>query len=447
MLILFSTNVLGWNDFEQCSFDGFECPALHLAVCTKSSSRGEFHPNVLTKDVGGSSTEGEPEPLPSPQIPTVSFASRLTEINPGNTEASADNQRSTTMEVITDNACLHSSQSSMRSSNSYFIETSGPSTTRQTFLSWCNLSVANLILQQNDLDSMHQRDVFILLAYSEVENTKVEAIKSRLIDKGLDPSRLLNSSDPNSWVAFLNQLKHGICVAIFDQLYPSISLPRISSTLYESENLVCWQADFNTDFVHQLRFKCLFPSGIAMTASEASFIGEPDKMLEILAWIKEYIQKPRAKMTLMLPPNVIPLLHEQANVAKDGQTRKTLQDLAAIIAELITTEALSSILDAHGNYVDFDPRKLTVESPGWESVYGCALTQDQLSVAEQKRNDEQKAQRLFTHFASWALRNMSRYRRFVALSSDRRKPGGLEPVLVMFPESFLQDTSSTLSNL
>ena len=172
----------------------------------------------------------------------------------------------------------------------------------------------------------------------------------------------------------------------------------------------------------------MFPQGIALTICEACFVNEPQKVLDILKWLKYHhiLHARSSSALLMLPPAIKRVLLEQAGLAQKRETTRLFIDIASLIEDFdaaFTTSIMDASDSGIGSPEDFEPRKFTLINTGWAQVYKNIQQTGSLSTVEQREMDNSKEELLFLYFSAWAVRHLEHYRRFVGIrySNSRLK--------------------------
>lgn len=289
-------------------------------------------------------------------------------------------------------------------------------------------------------DTIDKAKVFVLLAYKEVVADRVQLMKSWLIENGVGWDMIFDKTVAQDWSRFADKLMVGVCVILFDTNYPIAGLTHLSKAINENDNLICWQIDFRASLWRQFPAKRLFIRGIALTVCEGCFVSEPENILKILKWLREYIKKPYPASSLLLPPGITDVLLDQAQLAKDRRAKKLFVDLAAVVEDLVSISN-HSIFDGGHAYTNIfenqNPSSFSVIMPDWEAVYREIAQNEVLSKMEQRLRDEEKDKSLFNYFSVWALHHLTDYRRFVAIAFSDNKPRMSEHVRFLFSKKFL----------
>lgn len=260
------------------------------------------------------------------------------------------------------------------------------------------------------------RQVNMLLAYKGDQAYYAQQVKDWLITSGHPWERIFDMNNETDSTKFSSTLTQYTWVVLFDERYRIDHFRKIGEYVNQSDYILCWQFDYQASIPSELGTRKLYPMGFAICISESCYIYEPRHSQAVLKWFKGYVQKSYASCVLVVPPKIITVLLNEASLADKEADKKILTDLAILTQKLIGI-GTPSICEAPATPEPGEPnlRSLEVIETDWAAVYKHIPEQRPVSLADIARQNTDKEGRLNGWFAAWALMNLHRHRKFVAL--------------------------------
>lgn len=276
-----------------------------------------------------------------------------------------------------------------------------------------------------------KRKVLMLLVYDKSLESHAQLVKNWLIKNGQPWDQILDINDDMDKSRFYKNYKKDTWVVLFDKRYRIEYFEDFAKFPNKSHYVLCWQFNYQASTLSELDTRNLYPAGVAVCISEASYLMEPRHTRATLRWVKDYASKPYASSALILPPDIIMTLLDEANLAVEESDKRLLTELATMTRELMNTRYLSaSQIEAITPSDGPNLQSLEVIETDWEAVYKSNPKDHRRAKSwlEISRQNKEKEIQFVRWFSAWALMNLHRHRKFLELCAVREsQPSKKEP--------------------
>lgn len=281
-------------------------------------------------------------------------------------------------------------------------------------------------LPYSRISTIDYNDVRVLIVCNEADHEQAKNVQSLFARQNSDTdgvllqpveTRLTDQDDAN-WRKFKLYLKTSVCVLLCGSACPINRFDGLGKMI-EHDNLLCWQVDLaSREMV--LKATRLFPVGYAVAISQDCYLNEPDHVIYILRWLKKRVQQGSSPVKLLLPPNILTTIQEHAVLSSYSETQQLFLQLAAVIEELFTVSTKPNARHVYD-------MGFSIMLPQWEDVYTISPNMGYVPPIEQRKRDRVMSDAFLNYFGTWALQNLTNYRRFMGFLLAT-KPQGNEHV-------------------